>query len=380
MKILIVGMINSIHLARWLEHLYRQKELKIFVFPVFPTKIHPKLLKISSLKNKKSNIKIIKPFPTEIINIILFKVLNYLFGNFFIIKWLNYNIYKLKPNFIHSHELSTSSILCLNAKSFYKGDFPRWIVTNWGSDLLFFLKKKKYKNQLKKILELSDYYSAECHRDFLIAKKVGTNAKFLECILNSGGINLRKTKNISKKILTSSRNIILIKGYHGLFGLALNALKAIEKIHIKLKNYKVIIYSADKVVVNYCDKLKKKIDLEIYPVSQNLTSSQMYSLFSRSKIYIGLSKSDGISTSLLEAMALGAFPIQSNTSCANEWVINNKTGFIVQPKNINLISKKILSILNNNSFVNSAAARNRKVIEKKANSREIKKKIIDIYK
>ena len=63
--------------------------------------------------------------------------------------------------------------------------------------------------------------------------------------------------------MTSSRNIILIKGYHGLFGLALNALKAIEKIHIKLKNYKVIIYSADKVVVNYCDKLKKKIDLEI---------------------------------------------------------------------------------------------------------------------
>jgi hypothetical protein len=46
----------------------------------------------------------------------------------------------------------------------------------------------------------------------------------------------------------------------------------------------------------------------------------MYDKFSISKIYIGASKSDGISTSFLEALVLGAYPIQTNTSGGDEWV------------------------------------------------------------
>jgi hypothetical protein len=46
----------------------------------------------------------------------------------------------------------------------------------------------------------------------------------------------------------------------------------------------------------------------------------MYENFANSRIYIGASRSDGISTSFLEALVLGAYPIQTNTSCGNEWV------------------------------------------------------------
>ena len=106
----------------------------------------------------------------------------------------------------------------------------------------------------------------------------------------------------------------------------------------------------------------------------------MYGLFSKAKVYIGISKSDGISTSLLEAMALGAFPIQSNTSCANEWILNNKTGYILPPYNIKLISKKILLAINNDKQVDLAAKLNWKTIVNKADSNKIKKIIRKIYK
>jgi len=43
-------------------------------------------------------------------------------------------------------------------------------------------------------------------------------------------------------------------------------------------------------------------------------------IFSNSRIYIGCSISDGISTSFLEALAKGVYPIQTNTSCAGEWL------------------------------------------------------------
>ena len=41
--------------------------------------------------------------------------------------------------------------------------------------------------------------------------------------------------------------------------------------------------------------------------------------FGQSRIYLGISISDAISTSVLESMAMGCFPIQTNTSCCEEW-------------------------------------------------------------
>ncbi len=376
----MVGMINSIHLARWVEHLYKFKKVKIYLFPVFPVKAHPKLQKIISNNQNTSNIKLIKFIGWEKLNNLFFKVLNFFFKDYFSIKWLNYNINKLKPKYIHSHELTTASTLCLKSRLLYNKKFPKWIVTNWGSELVWLFKKKQHKNNLKKILNLSDFYSAECQRDFILAKKIGTKAKFLNCIINSGGIDIKNSLKLSKKYLTSSRKIILIKGYHGLFGLALNAIRTLESIYKDLKNYEIIIYSADKLIVNYCKNLNKKLNITIYPVKENLSSDFMYQLFSKSKIYIGLSKSDGISTSLLEAMALGAFPIQSNTSCAKEWIKNNKCGFIVDPSNINIIKKKISYALNNSEFIDIASKINRKIIEKKADAKKIRNKVREIYK
>ena len=379
MKIIIVGMINSIHLARWVKHLYNYKKLKVYIFPVFPENSHPILRNLSTINYKDNNIKIIKLFSWEKLNTIFFKILKFFFDDYFLIKWLNFNINKLKPKYIHSHELTTSSLLCLHSKSSYQGKYPKWIVTNWGSDLFYFFKKKKFKNNLKKILKSSNFYTAECQRDFLLARKIGTKAKFLDCILNSGGINLKLTKKLRKKKITSLRKVIIIKGYHGLFGLALNSIQALEKIHKDLKNYKIVIYSADKLLINYCKTIKNKLDIKIYSNKDYLSEREIYNLFAKSKIYIGLSKSDGVSTSLIESMALGAFPIQSDTSCAKEWIINNESGFIVKPDDIDQISKKILFVLNNNKFINHAASLNEKTVVKKADSNKVKMQVRSIY-
>ncbi len=382
MKIIIVGMVNSIHLVKWVEHLFQYKKVEIIIFPVFPAKVHPRLLKISNSVNKKSNIKIANLLPWNQVNFFLLKLMNFLFKDIFFTHWLNFLIKKIKPDYLHSHELSTSSILCLRAKSYFQGTFPLWIVTNWGSDLYFFYKKKKFQKDLKNVLKFSNFYSAECKRDYRIAKKIGTNAKFLDCVINSGGIPLKYANKINKKKLTSSRKVIIIKGYHGLFGLALNSIKAIQKISHHLKNYTIVVYSADQIVIDYCNSISKRLNLnfEIYSKNINLTQKKMYELFSKSKVYIGISKSDGISTSLLESMAFGTFPIQANTSCANEWILNSQTGYIVDPLNIELISKKILIAINNDKLVNQAAKLNWKTIVKRADSNKIKKIIRGIYK
>lgn len=380
MKIIIVGMVNSIHLARWIENLYKYKNHEIYVFPVFPCKINALLYKISKLNDKNSNIKIITLFSNNSLNFYIQKILYIIFKKDFYLKWLEKNIIKINPEYIHSHELTTSSLLCLELKE-KLNFFPKWIVTNWGSDLYFFYKLKKFKKKLKKVLNLSNFYSAECQRDYTIAKKIGIKAKFIDCTLNSGGINVNIANKKRSKIPTSKRKIILIKGYQGLIGLGITALKALEKISEKLKDYKIIIYSADNEVINYYKKIEHKLNFEvkIIPISKNLNTAEMYELFSNSRVYLGISKSDGMSTSFIEALAFGAFPIQSNSSCANEWITNGISGFLVK-NDISLISKKILKSIQDDSLVDNASKINWKIIKKKGNSDKIKLKIRKFYK
>jgi glycosyltransferase involved in cell wall biosynthesis len=50
-----------------------------------------------------------------------------------------------------------------------------------------------------------------------------------------------------------------------------------------------------------------------------MSHKQVLEIFAKSIIYVGLSESDGIRISMLEAMAMGATPVQTSTACCDEW-------------------------------------------------------------
>ena len=54
----------------------------------------------------------------------------------------------------------------------------------------------------------------------------------------------------------------------------------------------------------------------------------------QARITIGLGISDGIATTLLEAMTMGSYPIQADTSCGCEWIKHGETGSLVSPHDI----------------------------------------------
>jgi glycosyltransferase involved in cell wall biosynthesis len=72
------------------------------------------------------------------------------------------------------------------------------------------------------------------------------------------------------------------------------------------------------------------------------THQEMLSMNGKARISITLNISDGVSTSLLEAIVMGAFPIQSYTACANEWVEDGKTGLLVHPEDTESVEHQAL--------------------------------------
>ena len=256
-----------------------------------------------------------------------------------------------------------------------------WICTNWGSDLYLFSQLESYSKKLTKLIKSIDYYSAECTRDYEIAKKLGFKGSFLPCIPNGGGFDIDAIQKLRLKNNYKQRKIILIKGYQSIVGRALDIIKVLENIHKDIKHLEIIFYSSSESVVINAELIKKKYDLNIttFAENQNLDHDQMIDLFSKSLIYIGHSLSDGISTSLLEAMALGAYPIQSNTSCASEW-IDKESGLISNLYDLNIIERKILDVINDETVFAKAFDKNFNTIKEKANKKNISQIAIDFYK
>ncbi len=105
-------------------------------------------------------------------------------------------------------------------------------------------------------------------------------------------------------------------------------------------------------------------------------------LMGESLIYIGNSVSDGMPNTLLEAIVMGAFPIQSNPGGAtSEIIIHNKNGLLIQdPKDSVEISELILRALKDKDLREKAIEYNLNNIKPSLERNLVKEKVLKAYK
>jgi hypothetical protein len=201
------------------------------------------------------------------------------------------------------------------------------IVTNYGSDIYWFRKFRGHRKKIEALLRISNFYSAECDRDVELAKVHGFNGFSLPVFPNAGG--LTQVDLLSSPVISlRERSLIVVKGYHGWAGRALVAVRALVSLRGVLSDYRIVFYSTSLLVraAVFLSPLKK---ISICFSKGALSHEQMMHLMLQARLYIGVSKTDGISTSALEALSRGAFPIQSSTSCLNEWIEDGFSGSLL---------------------------------------------------
>jgi len=373
LRILIVGLSESIHTVRWLSQA-RGEGWKIYLFPSIDNGIiHPELIDVTvcnTFYNKKNiqgnnvRLKGIPIFSTTITNML--KALFYKINPNYRAQKLSKLVKKIKPDIIHSLEINTAGHLTLEAKKLYKGSFPCWVVTNWGSDIYLFGRLKEYKKEIRDVLEACDFYSCECHRDVELARQYGFKGEVLPVFPNTGGFDIDKVKRLRSTCLTSKRRMILLKGYQGWAGRALVGIRALRRSSDFLKGYKLVIYSAGLDVRIAGELFSQETGIPVEFIPLRTPHDVMLRQCGMARIFIGLSISDALSTSLLEAAIMGAFPIQSWTSCAGEWVVRDgKTALLVHPEDPEEIEKALRRALTDDKLVDEGAAENIRVLEEK---------------
>ncbi|MCF6178563.1 MAG: glycosyltransferase [Geopsychrobacter sp.] len=287
-------------------------------------------------------------------------------------------IANLKPDLIHSLEFQHCGYNVLRAKELSNSDFPPWIATNWGSDIYYYRQFEDHRKQISRLLRNIDFYSCECARDVGLAHELGLTGKAMQVMPNTGGLDLAEIGLVRATYLPSQRRLIMVKGYQHFAGRGLMALDVIERCASSLKNYQIVVFSASPDVAARAEKLGISLGLNItlLPHSSHDTVLRM---FSRARIYLGISVSDAISTSMLEAIAMGAFPIQTDTACCDEWIEDGKSGFIIPPDDINLIADRLLDAVTNNPLVDQAAELNWSTVQERLDQKVLKKQAIAFY-
>ena len=290
-------------------------------------------------------------------------------------------IKKFKPDIIHSMHIQEAGYLTFKAQKKMQGGFPKWIVTNWGSELGIFSQLKSHEGRIKEVLENCDYFSSECKRDLVISRKYGFKGKFLQVVPNSGGLDFNHIGELRKEtVKPSERKSIMLKGYQGWAGRALVGLRALERCSELLKDFKINIYCVDNLEIRISAELfTKKTGIEINIIENDAPHEEILKFHGRARISMGLSITDSISTSLIEAMVMGSFPIQSFTSCANEWIEDKKTGFLIHPEDPDEIERVLRIALSDDNLVNDADKINYENLFKRLEKNKIKKIILDQY-
>lgn len=383
MKVLIVGLSDSIHLSRWIQQISNEG-WEIHLFPSVPSStlhseipanIHFHPLNPFS-KSKSSWLKVAKWIFSALLLYHTSRNANYLKQRE--LSRFKKLLKKIKPHIVHSLETQSAGYLVLDAISDCNTK-TLWWHTNWGSDFYLFSRFPQHAVRIRKLLALCDFYSCECERDLILARKLGYKGLAAKPFPNAGGYLLEKIP--ATTLFPKERRAITVKGYQGWAGRSLYVLTALKRCSTKLEGWELILYSVipnsgvDIAAELLCMDLK--MNLTIIPL--NSPHHEILSAHGRSRISIGNSISDGISTSMLDAMAMGSFPLQSNTAAVEEWIEPGITGLTFDPEDISSITAAVDHALMNDDLVESAAQKNRLVLQEKANYSKIKAYSCSLY-
>ncbi|WP_099709495.1 glycosyltransferase [Flavobacterium sp. 9] len=374
MKILLISM-SSIHAIRWIENL-KDTSYELYWFDVIGKGKLETLDSVNQFTDwKKRKVPHIKGeyFLSKKAPFLYEKILP--FVEVTANEELERIILEIQPDIVHSFEMQNCSYPIL--KTMKKYPKIKWLYSCWGNDLYYFQQFSSHLKKIRQVLQRVDFLHTDCQRDFILAKKHGFSGVHSGVIPGGTGYKLNELQ--SYKLPISERKIILVKGYEHILGRGLNIIKALHTIQDRIQDYDVTVFGAHNEVIDYIKS--NQLNFKVYD-RHELSHHELMQLMGKSLFYIGNSISDGMPNTLLEAIVMGAFPIQSNPGGATEEIITNGVnGFLIEnPESVSEIKMLILQAISNFQMVEKAAIENENIVMQRLDYSSNRIKVIDIYK
>jgi len=389
MRVLFVAMAASIHAARWISQL-EGTGWDIHVFDTFQqtntvsdklrnvtlhrgwyAETHPSVNTQFRWPFRRGNTIIPAKFP---------KLAHWIVPD--TAKRLAEVIKKIDPDCVHAMSM-THSVYYLDEafKILGRDDIP-WIYSSMGSDLYFFGQNAEHRTRMTDILIRCRNYISNNERDVRLAHEFGFEGTVLAVLPGPGGYNINEMLSYRQLTPPSGRRVIAIKGLQNWAGRALAAVEAIERVPHVLRDFEVVVFSPHPVVLKRIENFNAKHSTTIQVIKgRHNPVEEIWKLLGRSRVYIGVSLSDGIPNTMLEAMVMGAFPIQTNPGgVTHEWIDEGINGITVPHDDPECISEAIRRATSDDELVDSAAEINAQRITERIDIEHVRPRVIEIYR
>ena len=155
-------------------------------------------------------------------------------------------------------------------------------------------------------------------------------------------------------------------------------IKAAKKIKSKIKNINFNLIGPKDASNNRVDfdYIKKNHNAKI--INYLGFQKNVKPFIADSHVYVLPSYHEGLPRSVLEAMAMGRPIITTRVPGCKETVINNKNGFLIPCKNINILIEKMMWFITNKKKILIMGQKSRNLVEEKFSSKKIDNEFIKL--
>jgi glycosyltransferase involved in cell wall biosynthesis len=293
-------------------------------------------------------------------------------------RWTATMLDALEPDIVHSFCIHQASYVAYLARSLCQKPFPVWMVSCWGYDIEFYRRRPHHQYSIRKVLETCDLFFPECHRDAALARAFGYGGPTLAVDYIGAGWDLAHFRSLRQPTPGSSRRAIIVKGIESIVNRPLDALAGIELVASELRDYRVLVYSANALTERIALAIGRRagLNLEVLP---RLPYDELMRCVGQAKISIATSSADGICTTALEAMVMGSIPIQTDTSCFGEWIQSGLSGFLVPDQNPDAVAEAIRYVVNNDAWVDNPVEINDRIADARLDKVDFSRRIVRMY-
>lgn len=363
-KVLLIGMADSVHVARWLKSSLAASEVEVLLLPTSPhRRVHPEISALVNATLPSGSLVRLHRFLRYVSIFVWILDRPFLLRGRLRALFIAWAIRSFQPDFVHIMETQNGGYPYLA----YADADPnteasrsyRLALTLFGSDLYWFSKFEEHKKLLLRLLPKIDVLAAECERDITLARGLGFKGKVAKLSPVSGGLDPLQIATPENADSFSARDTIAVKGYGGTWGLGHAAIEQLSRLPQLLYGKRIVVFSAERAARKAAKKYLQPLGISytLYP-KFGLSHKDMLDLYRRSIIYVGLSRSDGLPASMLEAMSQGAFPVQTNSACIEGWFQPGISGVEVDVNNVGTVGEKVAQLLSTPDLLREAQSEN----------------------
>ncbi len=296
-------------------------------------------------------------------------------------EWLARVIRQVKPDIVHALEFQAAGYLVARTVPLLGDDRPPLVVSNWGSDILLYGPLPGHTEQIRALLAAADYYTSECERDVGLAREYGFRGEAWPVLPAAGGFDIENMRQYRQPGPTSARRVVALKGYQHWAGRGLVGLRALELCAdvLKSRGLTVAVFSVNNPDVRLAvGRAAHRTGLHFETLPHE-SREDVLRLHGRARLSVGLSISDGLSTSALEALIMGSFPVQSDTSCLCELVRCGEGALMVPPEDPDRVAAAIVRAATDDGLVDRAAAENARVAAERLSESVVRPQVVRMY-